>query len=275
MLVHPEFDPVVVHLVGPLAIRWYGLMYLVGFAAAWWLGRRRASQLGSPIKPQQVDDILFYGMLGVVLGGRIGDMIFYQLPVLVENPLMLLKIWQGGMSFHGGFLGVLLAMWLYGRHQQLKFFTIMDFVAPLVPIGLGAGRMGNFINQELVGRPTDLPWGMVFPAVQDGVARHPSQLYQVILEGLVLFLLLWFFSAKSPPRMAVSALFLLGYGVFRFAVEFVREPDVTTGTDGFIAFEWMTMGQALSLPMILLGVWMLWFAYKFGSPRSHARQGDS
>jgi len=262
MLVHPDFDPVLIHIGGPLAIRWYGLMYLVGFAMAWWLGRRRAASPQSPVSAQQVDDLLFYGMLGVILGGRIGDMIFYQLPVLAENPLMALKIWQGGMSFHGGFLGVLLAMWLYGRSQGLKFFTLMDFVAPLVPIGLGAGRIGNFINQELIGRPTDLPWGMIFPAAQDGIARHPSQLYQASLEGLALFLMLWMFSAKSPPRMAVSALFLLGYGVFRFAVEFVREPDITTGSKGFVAFDWMTMGQVLSLPMIIIGIWMLWFSYQ-------------
>ena len=258
MLVHPDFDPVLFHITGPLAVRWYGLMYLVGFAAAWLLGRYRANRSDGPISPQYVDDIVFYGMLGAILGGRIGDMLFYQLPVLIDNPIMALKIWQGGMSFHGGFLGVLLAMWLFARMRQLRFFTVMDFVAPLVPIGLGAGRLGNFINQELVGRPTDLPWGMVFPAVQDGIARHPSQLYQASLEGLALFLILWLYSAKSPPRMAVSAVFLLGYGVFRFAVEFVRQPDAHMG---FIAFDWMTMGQLLSLPMIVLGIWMWWFSY--------------
>lgn len=259
MLVHPDFDPVIFHIGGPLAVRWYGMMYLVGFAAAWWLGRYRASKPGALVNPKQVDDIIFYGMLGAILGGRIGDMIFYQLPVLIENPLMMLKIWQGGMSFHGGFLGVLLAMLLYARSQQLRFFTLMDFIAPLVPIGLGAGRLGNFINQELVGRPTDLPWGMIFPAAQDGIARHPSQLYQATLEGLVLFLVLWFYSAKSPPRMAVSAVFLLGYGVFRFAVEFARQPDAHMG---FIAFDWMTMGQLLSLPMIIVGIWMWWLSYQ-------------
>ncbi len=262
MYVHPDFDPILLHLGGPIAIRWYGLMYLIGFAAAWWLGRKRASLPGSPVTPQQVDDILFYGMLGVVLGGRVGDMLFYQFPVLLGNPFAIFKIWQGGMSFHGGFLGVLVAMWLYGRQQNLKFFTIMDYVAPLVPIGLGAGRIGNFINQELVGRATEVPWGMVFPAMQDGIVRHPSQLYQATLEGLALFLILWFYSSKPRPLMAVSALFLLGYGVFRFAVEFVREPDYNTGTNGFVASDWMTMGQLLSLPMVLVGLWMLWFAYK-------------
>lgn len=262
MLVHPDFSPVILHITGPFAIRWYGMMYLIGFAAAWWLGRRRAAQPGSLITTQQMDDIIFYGVLGVVLGGRIGEMIFYQLPLLIDNPFSVLKIWQGGMSFHGGLLGVLLAMWLYARRRRLHFFSLTDFVAPLVPIGLGAGRLGNFINQELIGRPTDLPWGMIFPAAQDGVARHPSQLYQASLEGVALFVLLWLYSAKSPPRMAVSAMFLCAYGVFRFAVEFVREPDAGAGVDGFVAFGWMTMGQFLSLPMTILGAWLLWLAYR-------------
>lgn len=261
MLVHPDFDPVIFHIIGPLAVRWYGLMYLLGFAAAWWLGRYRARQAASIIKPEQMDDIMFYAIIGVIVGGRIGDTLFYQFPQLLENPLLVLRIWDGGMSFHGGFLGVLAGMWLYGRKQSLRFFSIMDFVAPLVPIGLGAGRIGNFINQELVGRPTDLPWGMVFPAVGDGITRHPSQLYQAALEGLALFLILWFFSAKSRPRMAVSAVFLLGYGVFRFAVEFMREPDITTGEAGYMVFDWLTMGQLLSVPMIVIGIWMLWFSY--------------
>jgi phosphatidylglycerol:prolipoprotein diacylglycerol transferase len=259
MLVHPDFDPVVFHIAGPLAIRWYGLMYLVAFAAAWWLGRVRAKQPNSPLTPQQVDDMVFYGMIGVIVGGRIGSTLFYHFPEFIGNPLIVFRIWDGGMSFHGGFLGVLLVMWWYAKKQQLAFFTLMDFVAPLVPLGLGAGRMGNFINQELVGRPTDLPWGMIFPVTGDGIPRHPSQLYQATLEGLVLFLVLWFYSAKSPPRMAVSALFLSGYGLFRFAVEFVRTPDAHLG---FIALGWLTMGQILSLPMIVIGVWMLWYSYQ-------------
>ena len=259
MLVHPDFDPVVFHIAGPLAIRWYGLMYLIGFAAAWWLGRVRAKQPHSALTPHQVDDMVFYGMIGVVVGGRIGSTLFYHFPEFIGNPLTVFRIWDGGMSFHGGFLGVLLVMWWYAKKQQLAFFTLMDFVAPLVPLGLGAGRMGNFINQELVGRPTDLPWGMIFPVTGDGIPRHPSQLYQATLEGLVLFLVLWFYSAKSPPRMAVSALFLSGYGLFRFAVEFVRTPDAHLG---FIALGWLTMGQILSLPMIVIGVWMLWYSYQ-------------
>ena len=259
MLVHPDFDPVVFHIGGPLAIRWYGLMYLVGFAAAWWLGRVRASRSPSVVSTAQVDDLVFFGMIGVVVGGRIGSTFFYHFPAFMDNPLILFRIWDGGMSFHGGFLGVLLAMWWYAKKQQLAFFTLMDFVAPLVPIGLGAGRIGNFINQELVGRPTDMPWGMVFPVTQDGIARHPSQLYQATLEGLVLFLVLWFYSARKPPRMAVSAVFLLGYGLFRFTVEFVRTPDAHLG---FIALGWLTMGQLLSLPMILIGLWMWWYSYQ-------------
>ena len=259
MLVHPDFDPVVFHIAGPLAIRWYGLMYLIGFVAAWWLGRVRAKQPHSALTPHQVDDMVFYGMIGVIVGGRIGSTLFYHFPEFIGNPLIVFRIWDGGMSFHGGFLGVLLVMWWYAKKQQLAFFTLMDFVAPLVPLGLGAGRMGNFINQELVGRPTDLPWGMIFPVTGDGIPRHPSQLYQATLEGLVLFLVLWFYSAKSPPRMAVSALLLSGYGLFRFAVEFVRTPDAHLG---FIALGWLTMGQILSLPMIVIGVWMLWYSYQ-------------
>ncbi len=259
MLVHPGFDPVLIHIGGPLAIRWYGLMYIVGLVLAWWLGRRRALLPGSPVTARQVDDIMFYGMLGAVVGGRIGSTLFYYFPDFINNPFVIFKIWDGGMSFHGGILGVLVAMSLYGYRHQLKFFTIMDFVAPLVPPGLGAGRVGNFINQELTGRPTDVPWGMVFPITRDGIARHPSQLYQAVLEGLILFLILWFYSAKSRPRMAVSSVFLMVYGTFRFAVEFVRSPDEHLG---FIAFDWVTMGQLLSLPMILLGAWMLWLAHR-------------
>ena len=259
MLVHPDFDPVVFHIAGPLPVRWYGLMYLIGFAAAWWLGRVRASRPQSVISSAQVDDLVFFGMIGVVVGGRIGSTFFYYFPDFIENPLILFRIWDGGMSFHGGFLGVLLVMWWYAKKQRLAFFTLMDFVAPLVPIGLGAGRIGNFINQELVGRPTDLPWGMIFPVTQDGIARHPSQLYQAGLEGLLLFLILWFYSASKPPRMAVSAVFLLGYGLFRFIVEFVRTPDAHLG---FIAFGWLTMGQLLSLPMIIIGLWMWWYSYQ-------------
>ena len=263
MLTHPDFDPVLLHISGPLALRWYGLMYLLGFAAAWGLGRRQAGRPGAALSARQVDDMVFFGMLGAVLGGRIGSTLFYHLPDFLADPLMLLRIWQGGMSFHGGLLGVLIALWWYGRRQGLRFFDLADFAAPLVPLGLGAGRIGNFINQELVGRPTELPWGMVFPALGDNIARHPSQLYQAALEGAALFVILWLYAAKSPPRMAVSGAFLAGYGGFRFLVEFARMPDAHIG---FVAFGWLSMGQLLSVPMILLGAVLLTLAY-------HSRRG--
>lgn len=250
---YPGFDPVALQL-GPLAIRWYGLMYLVGFAGAWWLARRRAARPGAPIGPAQVDDLIFYSALGVILGGRVGYMLFYGFDQLAANPLNIFRLWEGGMSFHGGFLGVLAALWLYSRRIGRGFFELTDFGAPMVPIGLGAGRLGNFINGELWGAPTTGPWAVIV----DGVARHPSQLYEAFLEGLVLFLILWFYSARPRPLMAVSALFLLGYGVFRFGVEFVRLPDAHLG---YLAFGWLTMGQVLTLPMILGGLWLLFLAY--------------
>jgi len=257
MLTYPDIDPII-FAIGPLKLRWYGMMYLLGFAAFWWLGSRRARREGSLWTPFQVQDFLFYGALGVILGGRIGYMLFYGFDALVENSLNLFRIWDGGMSFHGGLVGVLVAMAWYARRNGRTFFQLADFVAPLVPIGLGAGRIGNFINGELWGRPTDLPWGMVFPYV-DGQPRHPSQLYEVLLEGVVLFAVLWWYSASARPRRAVSGLFLLLYGVFRFAVEFVRQPDVQLG---FVAFGWITMGQVLSVPLIAFGAWLLWNAYR-------------
>jgi phosphatidylglycerol:prolipoprotein diacylglycerol transferase len=254
MLRYPKFDPVAVHL-GPVAVRWYGIMYLIGFAAAWWLGQRRARREGSPVKPAQMDDLIFYGALGVILGGRIGYMIFYGREQLLENPASILRIWEGGMSFHGGLLGVIAAMTLYARNARIGFLALMDFIAPLVPIGLGAGRMGNFINGELWGKPTSVPWGFIV----DGVGRHASQLYEAGLEGIVLFAIVWGFSARPRPVMSVAGLFLLFYGAFRFAVEFVRVPDAQLG---YLAFGWVTMGQVLSLPMILGGLVMLAFAYR-------------
>ncbi|MBS8241965.1 prolipoprotein diacylglyceryl transferase [Marinobacter lipolyticus] len=260
MLQHPQFDPVAISL-GPLKIHWYGLTYLVGFVAGWWLGRLRARKPWSPLNEDQVGDLLFYIALGVILGGRFGYVVFYNFDAFIADPLWLLRVWEGGMSFHGGLLGVMLAMWWYGRKVGSGFWPMADFVAPLVPIGLGAGRIGNFINGELWGKPTDVPWGMVFPQAPDALARHPSQLYQFALEGVVFFIILWWFSAKPRPRMAVSGLFLVCYGVFRFLVEFVRQPDPQLG---YLAFDWLTMGQVLSFPMIVAGAGLMLIAYRRG-----------
>jgi phosphatidylglycerol:prolipoprotein diacylglycerol transferase len=256
MFEYTGFDPVALQ-IGPLAIRWYGLMYLIGFCGGWWLARRRASQPHSPLTGEQVDDLLFYVALGVILGGRFGYMLFYGWDQLADNPLNLFKIWQGGMSFHGGFLGVVTAVWLFTRKSGVGFWSLIDFVAPVVPIGLGAGRVGNFINGELWGRATDVPWAFIV----DGQARHPSQLYEAILEGPVLFAILWTFSARPRPTMAVAGMFLLGYGGFRMAVEFVRLPDAHIG---YLAFGWVTMGHVLTLPMVLGGALLLWLAYRNG-----------
>ncbi len=257
MPTHPFVDPVALQL-GPLKVHWYGIMYLVAFAAGWWLGRVRAAQPWSPVKPAQVGDLVFYCALGAVLGGRIGYTLFYNLPAFAANPLVLLRIWEGGMSFHGGFLGVLAAVWLYGRRAGPGFWRLIDFVAPIVPVGLGAGRIGNFINGELWGAPTAGSWGVIFP-LAGPEPRHPTQLYEAALEGLVLFAVLWLYSARPRPVMAASGLFALGYGVFRFAVEFVRLPDAHVG---YLAFGWLTMGQLLSAPMIALGAALLWVAYR-------------
>lgn len=254
MFTHPDFDPVALQL-GPLQIRWYGLMYLVGFGIGWWLGRIRARQTPG-WTAQQVDDLIFFGALGVILGGRLGYMLFYRFDAILANPLSILRIWEGGMSFHGGLLGVLVAMVVLARRSNRGFFQVTDFLAPIIPPGLGFGRLGNFINGELWGRATELPWGAVFPQI-DSLPRHPSQLYQAFLEGLVLFVLLWWFSSRPRPQMAVSGLFLLGYGVVRFLVEFVREPDAHLG---LLSLD-LSMGQWLSLPMVALGVVFLCLAY--------------
>ncbi len=245
MIEFTSIDPVAIR-IGPLAVRWYGLMYLLGFAAAWGLGRRRATRPGAPVGPAQMDDLLFYGALGVSLGGRIGYMLFYGREQLLDDPLSLVRIWEGGMSFHGGLLGVMTAMALWARRAGQRFFCLMDFVAPLVPIGLGAGRIGNFVNGELWGKPADVPWAVIV----DGVPRHPSQLYEAFLEGVVLFTVLWVFSSRPRPLMSVSGLFLIVYGMSRFAVEFVRLPDEHIG---YLAFGWFTMGQLLTLPMLAGG----------------------
>jgi len=259
MLIHPQFDPVALHL-GPLAIRWYGLMYLLGFLQFMALGHLRARQnVLHGWLPRDVDDLLFYGVLGVVIGGRLGQVLFYEPAYYFAHPLEIVAVWKGGMSFHGGFLGVLAAMAWFGYKTGRTFFQVTDFIAPLVPLGLLTGRIGNFINGELWGRVADpsLPWAMVFPQVDD-LPRHPSQLYQAGMEGLLLFLILWFYSAKSRPRRAVSAVFLVGYGTFRWLGEYFREPDA--GVFGHSYF--VSMGQWLSLPMIVIGLLMLVHAYR-------------
>lgn len=260
MLTHPQFDPIVLSL-GPLAIRWYGLMYVLAFVLFMVLGRlhlKRRPDMG--FKANDLDDLLFYGILGVILGGRIGYIVFYKASQYLANPIEIFYIWQGGMSFHGGFLGVLVAMLLFARKTNRTFFQVTDYIAPLVPTGYAAGRLGNFINGELPGRVTDAsvwPWAMWFPQVDaTPVARHPSQLYQLALEGLLLFVILWIYSKKPRPVGAVSALFLIGYGVGRFVTEFAREPDSFLG---FLALGF-SMGQWLSLPMIVGGVVLLWLS---------------
>lgn len=251
MLTYHTIDPVIVHL-GPLAVRWYGVMYLLSFAAVWWLTVKRSSSGLIAIKTrQEAEDMIFYGALGVILGGRIGYVLFYQLGEFLHNPLFLFKITQGGMSFHGGLIGVLVALALFARKIQQPFFAVMDIVAPLTPIGLGLGRLGNYINQELWGRATDVPWAMVFPADSLQLPRHPSQLYQFALEGVLLFVLLYWFSRKPRAQGLISGLFLTLYALFRFTVEFFREPDAFLGLD---ALGWMTRGQELCIPMFIAGI---------------------
>jgi phosphatidylglycerol:prolipoprotein diacylglycerol transferase len=251
VLTHPNIDPIAFS-IGPLAVRWYGLMYLAGFAIGWWLGLRRISRDQSPVTRAQLDDLLFLIVLGVILGGRLGYVLFYKPGYYAAHPLEIFYIWQGGMSFHGGLLGVMLAMMFAARRHGIDWLRLMDFLAPLCPPGFAAGRLGNFINAELPGRVTDLPWGMVFPGAGDA-PRHPSQLYQFALEGVVLFVFLWWFSSKPRPRGQVSAMFLLGYGVLRFIAEFAREPDAFIG---YLPLG-LTMGQWLCLSMILAGAALL------------------
>jgi phosphatidylglycerol:prolipoprotein diacylglycerol transferase len=257
VLIHPNFDPVAFHL-GPLAVRWYGIMYLVGFAVAFWLGRLRIKR-GETGRVTYValDDLLFFGVLGVVLGGRLGYVLFYKPDYYFSNPLEIPAVWHGGMSFHGGFLGVLLSVWWVARKHRLRWLELTDFLAPLSPLAFAAGRLGNFINGELPGRLTTAPWGMVFQGAGP-LPRHPSQLYQFALEGLLLFAMLWLYSAKPRPLGAVSGTFLLGYGCLRFAVEFFREPDDFLG----LLVLNLSMGQWLSAPMIFIGVVMLVWAWR-------------
>ncbi|GAB3376635.1 prolipoprotein diacylglyceryl transferase [Spongiibacter taiwanensis] len=265
MLMHPNIDPVAVKL-GPLSVHWYGLMYLGGFIAAWAIARMRTRQPWSPIKADQIEDLIFYGAVGVVLGGRLGYVLFYNFPQFLADPLWLFRVWEGGMAFHGGLLGVIVAVALYARRISVSVYALWDFIVPLAPIGLGLGRLGNFIGQELWGRPSDVPWAMVFPHDPSGLARHPSQLYQFALEGVVLFAIVFWYTRKPRPRLAPAGLFLLCYGCFRFLVEFVREPDQHIGYD---ALGWVTRGQELSLPMIVVGAVLMVLAYR------HAGNGPS
>ncbi|MFN2268362.1 MAG: prolipoprotein diacylglyceryl transferase [Desulfonatronovibrio sp.] len=258
MIEYPHINPIAFE-IGPLQLRWYGLMYLIGFALAWFIARYRAGKTGSGWSKAELPDLITYCALGVIIGARVGYVLFYDFSNFIVRPWEIFMIWKGGMSFHGGMLGVLICLWLYARKTNRSFFTVSDFVAPLAPLGLMFGRIGNFINAELWGRPTDMPWGMIFPGPAAGyIARHPSQLYQAFMEGLLLFIILWFFSSRPKPTMAVSGLFCLGYGVFRFIAEFFRQPDAHLG---FIFLDWMTMGQILSLPMTVLGIMLLTMAW--------------
>ena len=277
-MIYPSIDPIIVS-AGPLAIRWYGLMYVIGFAIAWWLARRRASQPGSTWKPIDVDDVIFFAAVGLILGGRLGWILFYGFEQVIDDPLAVIRIWEGGMSFHGALIGGILGTWLFARRRQRRLADVLDFLAPMPGPGILAGRIGNFINGELWGKPTDGPWGFIVdPArlypIQAAEARHlcerlavdpcvltlhASQLYEGLLEGLLLFAILWLFTSRRRPRLAPSGLFLLCYGVFRFLVEFVRLPDADKG---YLFFDWVTMGQLLSMPMIILGLVLLAIAYR-------------
>ena len=257
MIDYPHIDPVALDL-GIVQIRWYGLTYLAGLGGAWLLLNRRASQSGGAWTAEQVSDLVFNCAVGLIIGGRLGSVIFYNLPHYLSHPLDVFKIWQRGMSFHGGLIGVIVALFLFGRSRGKPLFAVSDFMAPVVPIGLGFGRIGNFINGELWGAPSNVPWATIFPG-GGSLPRHPSQLYEAFLEGLVLFAVLWWFSSSPRPRMSISGLFLLLYGIFRFTVEFVREPDANIG---YLAGNWLTMGQVLSTPMIIGGVILLVIAYQ-------------
>jgi phosphatidylglycerol---prolipoprotein diacylglyceryl transferase len=281
-MTYPAIDPVIFSF-GPLAIRWYGLMYVIGFGAAWWLARRRAAQPASTWRPMDVDDLIFFAALGIILGGRLGWILFYGGEQVIEDPLTIVRIWQGGMSFHGGLLGGILAVLIFARRRQRRLADVLDFTAPLPGVGILAGRIGNFINGELWGKPTTAPWGFIV----DPASLHPtqaaeayrlctrfdidpcvlqvhaSQLYEGLLEGLALFIILWWFTSKPRPRLAPSALFLICYGVFRSAIEFIRIPDEDRG---YLFFDWVTMGQLLSAPMIVAGVVLLWISYRARQP---------
>ncbi len=261
MRAYPAIDPVAFSL-GPISIHWYGLAYLAAFAFAWWYGTVRSQRADSVFSRQDVADLVFYGALGAILGGRVGYVLFYGFDRLLADPLYLFAFREGGMSFHGGMLGVTLAVWWFGRRKGRSLLQVTDFVVPLVPIGLGLGRLGNFANAELPGRVTDVAWALVYPG--DVVARHPSALYQAFTEGLVLFAIVVWFARHPRPTGAVSGVFLIGYGALRFTTEFFREPDAHLG---FVALDWMSMGQLLSLPMIVAGAALLIWSLRKGAVR--------
>jgi phosphatidylglycerol---prolipoprotein diacylglyceryl transferase len=290
MITYPSIDPVIVS-IGPLAVHWYGVMYVIGFAAAWLLARRRAGAPESSWRPIDVDDLIFFAAIGVIAGGRIGWLLFYGMEQVIEDPITIIQIWKGGMSFHGGLLGVIVAVALFARRRGRKLADVLDFLAPLPGIGIFAGRIGNFINGELWGKPTDVPWAFVLDpstlhaSQRDEAVRlcerfsvdpcvlqvHASQLYQGLLEGLLVFIVVWLYTAKPRPRLAPSGLFLVGYGLCRFAVEFVRVPDENRG---YLLFDWVTMGQILSAPMILVGLALIVVAYRRGESSGNYRASD-
>jgi phosphatidylglycerol:prolipoprotein diacylglycerol transferase len=303
-MIHPfvdTLDPVALHL-GPVEVHWYGVMYLLGFAAVWILGERRRRAGYLPVSANAFSDLLFFGMMGVIVGGRVWYMLSYYRPIdwIWTDPLALFRIWDGGMSFHGGLLGVLVAGFWWSRKQKLHFMDTVDFVAPLVPIGLGLGRLGNFINGELWGKPTHVPWAVMFPGAHNEdlhfvathpawdaiwhrygmLPRHPSELYELFLEGVVMFTVLYLYSRKPRPRYRISGLFALMYGCFRIAVEFVRMPDPQFGHNGqpgyLFGTHWVTMGQVQSVPLVLAGLWLLWLSRRAPTlPRVPRRETDT
>lgn len=258
MFIYHKINPIAFH-IGPVPVHWYGIMYLIGFAAVWLLASYRMRQpYWQGWKKEHISDIVFYGAIGAILGGRIGYTLVYNMADFLQHPIVIFKIWQGGMSFHGGLFGVAVAWYFYSLYIKKPYFAITDFIAPFVPIGLGAGRLGNFINGELYGRVTTVPWGVVYPNAGP-LPRHPSEIYEFLLEGVLLFIILWFYSRKPKPYRAVTALFLIGYGVLRSIAEIFRQPDPQLG---FIAWGWLTMGQLLSFIMIILGVILMVVAYR-------------
>ena len=264
MLSYPQINPIALS-IGPVHVHWYGLMYLLGFGMAWGLAHYRAKHYKLSWTSEQIADLIFFAALGVIIGGRVGYMLFYNTQEWLAHPLTLFKRWEGGLSFHGGLLGVAIAMIFFARKTHKSFLEVLDFTAPLVPLGLGAGRIGNFINGELWGRATDVPWGMIFPNA-DKLVRHPSQLYELGLEGIALFIVVWIYAAKPRPTGCISGVFLMGYSISRLVIECFREPDPQLG---YLAFNSLTMGQLLSIPMLLAGLLLWWIKRHEKLPHTH------